>query len=65
MKLSIPVYVVALVAGFVYALLKNYFPDLPLTEDQVQFIILAILTLFGVDVTAAINKANPGLLARK
>jgi hypothetical protein len=64
-KISIPIYLVALLASFVYAVIKNYLPDLPLTEDQIQFIILAILALAGVDVTAAINRANPGILARR
>ena len=65
MTLSVPVYLVALLAGFIYAVVKNYWPDLPLTQEQVQYIIIAILTLAGVDVVNAIRKANPSLLARK
>lgn len=65
MVLSVPVYLVALLAGFIYAVVKNYFPDVPLTVEQVQYIIIAILTLAGVDVVNAIRKANPSLLAKK
>lgn len=65
MKISIPVYLVALGAGFLYAVIHYYVPTLPLTQDQVQWIVVTILTLAGVDITNAIRKANPGLLARK
>lgn len=50
MKLSLPVYVVALFVSFVVGALKAWKPDLPITEDLVQYIILAILTALGVDV---------------
>lgn len=63
--LSVPIYLVALAAAFVYAVIHNYFPDLPLTQDQVQWIIVTLLTLAGVDITNAIRKSNPSLLARK
>ena len=65
MKLSVPIYLVALLASFIYAVIKNYVPSLPLTEDQVQWLIVTILTLAGVDIVNAVRKANPSLLARK
>ena len=51
MKISLPIYVVALFVSFVVGALKAYLPDLPITEDLVQYVILAILTALGVDVT--------------
>jgi hypothetical protein len=57
-KVQLPYYLVALAAGFVYAVVKNYFPDLPLTEEQVLWAIVAILTLLNVDVTQALHKAG-------
>lgn len=65
MVLSVPVYLVALAAGFIYAVIHNYVPSLPLTVDQIQWLIVTILTLAGVDITNAIRKANPSLLAKK
>lgn len=62
MKLSVPVYLVALAAGFVFAVVQHYFPNIPVTQDQIQWFIVTILTLAGVDVVNAIRKANPGLL---
>lgn len=55
MKLSVSSYVVGLVVSFVYAIVKNYVPDLPLTEDLIQWVFLAILALAGVDVTSALK----------
>lgn len=63
MKISIPIYIVALLASFVYALVKYLVPTLPVTEEQVLFIIVAILTLAGIDVVQAL-KAQ-GLLPKK
>lgn len=60
MKLSVPVYVVGLVVPLVYGLLQQWFPDLPLTQDQVQWIFVTILGLLGVDVTQALK--TKGLL---
>jgi branched-subunit amino acid permease len=54
-KVSIPAYVVALVVALVYGLLKNWFPELPLTQDQVQWIFVTILGLLGVDVVNALK----------
>lgn len=56
MKVSLPIYVVALFVSFVVGALKAYLPDLPITEDLVQYIILAILTALGVDVTGALRR---------
>lgn len=51
MKVSVPVYIVGLVVALVYGVVKYYVPDLPLTQDQVQWIFVAILAALGVDVT--------------
>jgi len=55
MKLSISSYVVGLVVSFVYAIVKYYLPDLPLSEDFVQWVFLTILALAGVDVVSALK----------
>jgi small basic protein len=55
MKVSLPIYVVALFVSFVVGALKAWKPDLPITEDLVQYVILAILAALGVDVTAALR----------
>lgn len=55
MKLSVPVYFVGLVVALVYGLLQQWFPDLPLTQDQVQWIFVIILGSLGVDVTQALR----------
>lgn len=60
MKLSIPVYVVGLVAAFLYGLLKFYVPTLPFSVDQVLYVILAILALLHIDVVQALK--SKGLL---
>ncbi len=56
MKISLPYYLVALAAGFVYAVIHNYVPDLPLTEAQVIWVIIFILTALNVDVTQALRQ---------
>lgn len=55
MKISVPYYIVALLAGFVYAVINYYVPDLPLTSDQVLWIIIAILAALNIDVTNALR----------
>ena len=56
MQVSLPYYLVALFAGFVYAVIQNYFPNLPLTQDQVIWLVLAILALLNVDVVNSLRK---------
>lgn len=58
MKLALPYYLVALFAGFVYAVIHNYVPTLPLTNEQVLWIVLAILAALNVDVTQALRAAG-------
>jgi hypothetical protein len=58
MKISFPYYVVALVAGFVYALAKYFVPTLPFDESQVLWVIVTILTALGVDVTQALRASG-------
>ena len=55
MKVSLPYYLVALFAGLVYAIIKNYVPSLPLTEEQVLWAVMAILALLNVDVVQALR----------
>lgn len=55
MKISIPYYLVALAAGFIYAVIHNYVPDLPLTDAQVLWVVLAILAVLNVDVVQALR----------
>lgn len=55
MKLSLPYYLVALFAGFLYAVVHNYVPDLPLTTEQVLWVVLAILALLNVDVVQSLK----------
>ena len=55
MKISIPYYLVALTAGFLYAVVHNYVPALPLTNEQVLWIVLAILAVLNVDVVQALK----------
>lgn len=56
MKVSVPYYLIALAATFVYAVIHNYVPDLPLTEEQVLWVVIAILTLLNVDVVRTLSK---------
>ena len=56
MKVNVPYYLVALFAGFVYAVINNYFPDLPLTNEQVLWAVIAILTLLNVDVVQTLRR---------
>lgn len=55
MKVSVPYYLVALLAGFVYAVINHYVPTLPLTNEQVLWIILTILAALNVDVVNALR----------
>ena len=58
MKLSFPVYVVGLVAGFVYALAKYYVPTLPFDESQILWAIVVILTALHIDVVQALRASG-------
>ncbi len=55
MKVSVPYYLVALLAGFVYAVVNYYVPDLPLTNEQVLWVLVTILTALNVDVVNALR----------
>lgn len=61
MKISVPYYLVALFAAFVYAVIKNFVPDLPLTEEQVVWAVIVILAALNVDVVQALR--SRGLIA--
>lgn len=50
MKISFPAYLVALGVSFLYAIVHYYVPTLPLTEEQVMWVVITILTALGVDV---------------
>lgn len=56
MYLTVPMYLVALGAAFLYAVIKYFAPDLPLTEDQVVWVIVTILAALNVDVVQALRK---------
>lgn len=55
MKISVPYYLVALGAAFLYAVIHNYVPSLPLTNEQVLWVVIAILTALNVDVVNALR----------
>jgi hypothetical protein len=57
-KVKIPYYLVVLAAGFLYAVVKNFVPSLPLTEEQVLWAVIAILALLNVDVVTALRKVG-------
>lgn len=54
MYLTVPMYLVALGAAFLYAVIKYFAPELPLTEDQVLWLVLTVLALLNVDVVQAL-----------
>ena len=55
MKVSFPYYLVVLGAGFIYAVVHNYVPTLPLTNEQVLWVVLAVLAALNVDVVQALR----------
>lgn len=55
MKVSIPAYLVALFVAFAYAVIHYYVPTLPLTEAQVSWVVILILTALNVDVVQALR----------
>ena len=56
MYLTVPMYLAALGAAFLYAIIKNFVPDLPLTEGQVLWLVLTILAALNIDVVQALRK---------
>ena len=56
MRIQLPYYLVALAASFIYAVIHNYVPDLPLTQEQVVWVVVFILTALNVDVTQALRQ---------
>lgn len=58
MYLTVPMYLVALGASFLFAVIKNFAPELPLTEDQVLWLVLTILAALNVDVVQALWKGK-------
>lgn len=55
-KVSLPYYLVALFAGLVYSVINYYLPDLPLTNEQVLWVVVTLLTIAGVDISQALKK---------
>lgn len=59
----VPLQIVTVIAGILYSVLKVLFPNLPLTTDQIVFVIVTLLGLFGVVVQlrnqSAIRKFDP------
>lgn len=56
MKISLPYYVVGLLASFIFGLLSYYFPGFAFTPEQVLWAIVVILTALGIDVTQLVLK---------
>lgn len=54
MYITVPMYLVVLGASFLYAIIKNFAPELPLTQDQVLWLVLTILAALNVDVVQAL-----------
>jgi len=50
--IPLPATVFVIVVTFLYGLLKFFVPGLPLTEEQVAFLLNGLLALLGVIVTA-------------
>ena len=61
MILTVPMYLVALFAAFLYAIIENYAPGLPLTEEQVLWLVLTILAALNVDVVQALRNRGVGI----
>lgn len=55
MKVSVKYYLVALFASFVYAVVHEYVPELPLTNEQVLWLVIAVLTALNVDIVNALR----------
>ena len=59
----VPLQIVTVIAGLILAALKQFFPTIPVSEEQIVFIIVTLLGLFGVVVQlrarAQIRKLNP------
>lgn len=59
----IPLQIVTIIAGLILAALKQFFPTIPLTEEQIVLVITFLLGLFGVVVQvmkrAQIRSLNP------
>jgi hypothetical protein len=55
MKLSLPAYLVALGVSFLYAVIHYYVPTLPLTQEQVMWVVIVILTALHIDVVNALR----------
>ena len=55
MKVKFPYYLVVLVVGLVYGVLKTNFPDLPFSQEAVLWVVLTVLTALNVDVVTALR----------
>lgn len=58
MYIQIPMYLVTLGAGFLFAVIKYFVPSIPVTADQIAWLILTILALLNVDVTQALYRGR-------
>jgi hypothetical protein len=57
-SIPFPAPIFALIVTFVYGLLKFFIPSLPLTEDQIGFLLNGLLALLGIIVTARASIRN-------
>jgi len=53
--LPLPIPLFLLAVTFIYGLLKYFFPDLPFTQEQIQYVLEQLLALFGIVLTAQLR----------
>jgi hypothetical protein len=53
--IPLPLPVFLIIATFIYQMLKYYFPSLPFTQEQLQFLMTSLLGLLGIVVTAGLR----------
>ena len=53
--IPLPLPVFLIVATFIYQMLKYYFPNLPFTQQQLQFLMTSLLGLLGIVVSAGLR----------
>ena len=53
--IPLPFPVFLIVATFIYQMVKYYFPNLPFTQEQLQFLMTSLLALLGIVVSAGLR----------
>ena len=54
-SVPLPLPVFLIIVTFIYGLLKHFIPALPLTIEQVQFLLTGLLALLGIVVSASLR----------